>query len=286
MEEWSPTKLVVCSGNTSAAAIVGCIAALEKKGMLSEIKQYSSSGNGCLFTVLLNLGCDTREIDKLLSAEDDSFFFDSHSYQHRPNPNFQAMRQFLDIGVFFSKVFTKKLTIVPTFRQLYFNTGKTLYLSTYNLSRGECEYLSYKTHPNMNVITAIRLSLGAQSLNSNLSYDGDSYVDAALANPLPVSCFDHKTKILALRSRWNQPLVREIPYSQQKYSCLLLDIASEVLTKRSKRSCMGELLLVTLKLDEDTDSNFHIELLKGHEDTMLFFERMEKKEAKRRNGGQ
>jgi predicted acylesterase/phospholipase RssA len=251
MNEYSPIHLAVPSGNVSLFCLIGCAVALEKNNLLADIKCYSSSGNGCFLTVPLSLGCSCAEIKNLLVGQKQSVFHDSHSYQYLAGMQISGTEQFMDIGSFFTDLFIKKLTIVPSFRQLYLSTGKKLYLTSYNVSTGKNVCFSVSSCPDMNVLTAIRLSSGVQLINSNLSYEGDLYVDASFSNPLPLHCFKSRKQILIVRNRWNRSCEKMHPMSQHGHSSLLLDIASERLIELSLQYCISNSMYITCLVGSD-----------------------------------
>jgi predicted acylesterase/phospholipase RssA len=265
MEDWDPTQLVISGGNVSLATLVGSVLALEKKGILKEIKQYSASGNGCVISVLLCLGYSPLDIQELLSKQKESLFFDSRSSGDGDNRN-QGTQQFVELRCFFSNIFIEKLTVLPTFHQLYLNTAKKLHLTAYNLSTRQLCYFSTDKTPDMSVLTAIILTLGVYSFDSNLSYEGDLYIDAATSNPTPVSCFKNRNRVLAIRACWNRSL-------EDIYPGVLLDVACEELNKLAFRSCTSKTIFITLSISGSSTSYARV-LECGYDQTMLCLEQI------------
>lgn len=275
------THLTIAAGNVSIPSLIGCVAALEKQALLENVTQYASSGNGCFLSVPLCLGCSAIEISDLLFGYQQKLFLDSHSYQHWVRNQCEQgeednMQQYMDTGFFFSELLTKKLTLIPTFQQLYLSTGKKLYLTSHNISTGKSCYFSVDDSPKMSVLTAIRLSLGVQYISSNLSYDGDLYVDAASSNPLPISCFRSRERILAIR---NCPDQYEyiVPKTHHDYACMLLDIACERLLTLAFSSCLAESLFLTITSNEEMD--FYNLSVDGYEQTIKALKYASSKES-------
>lgn len=266
--------------------LIGSLFALEKKGLLDGLTAYASSGNGCFISVLLCLGLSADKIRRLLTECKPSLFYDSQSYhyftdiQEKP----QGTDQFLELKFFFTRIFEEYVSLVPTFNQLYLITGKKLYLTSYNVSSGESFYFSRDTHPEMNLLKAIRLTTGVHHITCDVGYDGVLYIDASLANPLPVTCFRQK-KILALRCLWNRSIDKLYPKTDHGYACLLLNIAAEKLISSSFRLCAGKSLFVSVSLGTDEQmetenlkflSNPEQILLEGYDQTVSALKQINK----------
>ena len=73
----------------------------------------------------------------------------------------------------------------PTFSEL----KKKLYKAPYNLNRGKKEYFSVDTHPHMNVVDAICMSISIPFVASTKPYNGMIYIDGGTKEITPLEPF-------------------------------------------------------------------------------------------------
>ena len=92
-----------------------------------------------------------------------------------------------------------KLGILPTFTQLYLATGLDLVVVATNITRGEMEIFSRKTHPDMDCVDAVMLSNSIPLVTGTAIYEGEHYADGMFSNPYPIDLYDDgRTPILGL----------------------------------------------------------------------------------------
>jgi len=77
-----------------------------------------------------------------------------------------------------------------TLKELYDTLGVVLVCATYNITHGRCEYLTYKTHPNLECLVAVRMSSSLPLIFDECMYDGSIYIDGGAADNFPITCAD------------------------------------------------------------------------------------------------
>ena len=94
----------------------------------------------------------------------------------------------------------KKLGFIPTLKELYDLTGKTLVISVSNVTKMKSEYYTPLTKPNINSITAIELSCNLPIIFQRIFlFEGDYIVDGGCLDNFPHKHIDDgKMKILAI----------------------------------------------------------------------------------------
>jgi predicted acylesterase/phospholipase RssA len=80
------------------------------------------------------------------------------------------------------KMTISKIGYLPTLNDLKEKIGKTLVCVTHNLTNNETEYLSWKTHPNLPCITALRMSSNLPLIFENYMYGNCLYVDGGISD--------------------------------------------------------------------------------------------------------
>ncbi len=188
-----------------------CLSSAGPKGMVilgqlhkirNEIPLFSKfigSSIGAVINTMLIFGYTPREI------------FDE--VKHNPanlrkiNLKFYKTFSLFDIDPFMRKIanmLTRKLKNfnlkrIPTLRDLYYITGKELVIVTVNATKRKIVYLSYKTHPNLYVDMAIRMSIGVPIAFQTYKYKGCYYIDPGWNLPFPIKYFDDgKTYVIGI----------------------------------------------------------------------------------------
>lgn len=85
------------------------------------------------------------------------------------------------------KVLMDKYGKIPTMKELYDNTGKELICATTRTTTYETVYVTYTSHPDLSVITAVDMSSRVPILFTPIRYDGHLYVDGGLTDHIPLS---------------------------------------------------------------------------------------------------
>lgn len=73
-----------------------------------------------------------------------------------------------------------------TLEALYREKGRELVCTTFNLTDNRCEYLSWKTHPALPCLTAVRMSAALPILFDDCVVDGKTYIDGGVADNFPI----------------------------------------------------------------------------------------------------
>jgi len=193
-------NIAISGGGANALAFLGCLRYLEEAFLDTTIKNFAGSSSGSLLCLLMILNFSFEETVNFVkkTLNDDSML--KFSYKN-------VMRVFtkygLDDGTRISKIVESMLEIKgfdknTTFMELTKRTGKTLIVVTTNISQKKIEYLSVENNPEMNIITAIRMSTAIPLLFEPVKYYEDLYADGLVFNNFPINVFDNSEKTLGL----------------------------------------------------------------------------------------
>jgi predicted patatin/cPLA2 family phospholipase len=95
----------------------------------------------------------------------------------------------------------KDLELNVSLKDFYGATGKTIYFYSVKLSTFEIVEFSHKTHPNMEVLTALHASAALPILFKPTEYDGELYTDGGFLINYPLAkCPDDPATILGIRN--------------------------------------------------------------------------------------
>ena len=78
------------------------------------------------------------------------------------------------------------LTINTTLQELYEKTGKELYLYSVSMSSFKEVIISHKTHPELDIITAVHMTCALPYLVQPVWYENDYFIDGGLINNFPI----------------------------------------------------------------------------------------------------
>jgi predicted acylesterase/phospholipase RssA len=93
---------------------------------------------------------------------------------------------FTNISEVLEKLTIDKIGYLPTFYDIKHKFNKNLVFVTYNLSKGEVEYLSYETHPTLPCLVAIRMTSNLPLIFENYKYGNNYYIDGGIVDNFSV----------------------------------------------------------------------------------------------------
>lgn len=197
-----PTYLVLGSGGIKGFQILGALHILEVEGYLTKVKGYAGSSIGAMISLLLVCGYKPHQIIAIACST--SIFTDFANITS-VGDKITEMKSLY--GVTSTSFIRKKLEQaiidkygrVPSLQELWLITGLEFWTVSYDLDREQSDYISHKTYPDMDAITAVLLSINIPLIFYRLTYQDRTYIDGAFCDPLPILPFDDGTKaILAI----------------------------------------------------------------------------------------
>lgn len=181
------TILILSGGGQKGCAHIGALKALEELNILKNINTIACCSIGSLISVLHVIGYTPDNIKELI------LLFDFKKLRKIDPMNFFNTFGF-DNGekfdVFLNKLFNAK-HISPniTFKELYeFNPIKVI-LTTVCLNNKSVYYLSYLTHPNLKIITGIKMSCAVPFWFIPIKYKNKLFIDGGVMDNYPIQLF-------------------------------------------------------------------------------------------------
>lgn len=229
-DNWKPRHVSFCHSADNLAIAVEIIRALEARIIFTKVLTYAACGNGALLALMKYVGYSSEEIEQLLSPYYSEFAHCSFDKKARKNEVTSTLRKIV------SDVFRDLTVGIPSLKQLYLLTGKKLYLSCYNVTKGKVVYLSCEQYPEMSVLDAVLLSM---SVSRSLLYEGESYVDACAVEPVVISCLPSQRNLLVLQA--GTPCT---PFLSQRV--LLQRLAAQRLSEALFQGCDGSSLYLRI----------------------------------------
>lgn len=197
VSNWVPTTLVLGPGGIKGFLILGALLVFEKAGYLDRIHRFVGVSVGAVISLMLVAGYTVTEI--IAEALDTNLFQDISCINLSEIKNNIGLISNANIKDRLITRMEDKFGFVPTLNQLYMATGKCLVSVAMNLDKGQPEYMSYETEPNISSVDAALLSMNIPLIFYKLKYKGCVYIDGAFGDPYPVKKYDdNKTDILGI----------------------------------------------------------------------------------------
>jgi NTE family protein len=198
-------NLILSGGSYNAIMYIGCIKCLEKEGLMKSITTIVGTSAGSIIGFLLALNFTSEEMTMLMNTQMASMINDEGI---NACALFEMFNTFgIDDGSRLVNIFRAALAMKSkdhdasaapldiTFIELGKRYGRNLVICGANLSKRRSEYFSIDTHPDMSVITALRISCSIPIMFTPVHYDGSIYVDGGIYNNLPFDYFDMNNPI-------------------------------------------------------------------------------------------
>ena len=208
--------LVISGGGPSGLLTYGIASKLEKKGFwqLSNIKSIYGCSIGAYIGVILSLGYEwewlddyfiKRPWDKLVTASQ-TRLIDIYEKKCLLNENFYTEGT---MPLLRAKNLNDNITLLELYE--YNNIDIHMYATNINSEELEKIDISHKTHPNLSLITALRMTMSFPLIFEPILYENNCYIDGGLVNNFPLNdcLLEEKCdpdEILAFKNIWKNDI--------------------------------------------------------------------------------
>jgi predicted acylesterase/phospholipase RssA len=191
--------IVLSGGITKGFGLVGSLQYLQDNGVLPHIHKFIGTSIGAIIAYLVCIGYSPIEI-MIISCQRKIFEkmanIDILNVMHGNGAvSFHIFQEILE------KLTIEKIKKFITLTDLYTKFGKELVCCTYNLTLQKPEYISYKTHPDLSCLTALRMSANLPFFFETFVYDDYKYVDGGIADNFPISQVEETDVALGIRTK-------------------------------------------------------------------------------------
>lgn len=180
-------KVIFSGGAIKGVALIGVLKAFEIKGLLNNINTYAGTSVGTVIITLHLLGYTPDEMFNIVKN------FDLEKIKSISIANLLKLYG-LDSGskleyVLERFIVAKQLSATITLKEFYVKTKKEFFLATTCLNTMKAVYLNYKTHPDLPLVKAIRMSISVPIFYTPVQHDGKLYVDGGCIDNYPIHIF-------------------------------------------------------------------------------------------------
>ena len=198
---WRPKALCLGSGGIKGINMLGAIYVAWMHNMLSEVDTYIGCSVGAVLSVMYICGWTPYKL--MEEACEATLFRDFTDIQWTkvvdefglfPNSTFDDM-----LAKKMRSMIVKKLKMMPTLSEFYKMTGKRLIIVTVSLKEERVIYLTPENSPDLDLLTALRMTSNAPIIFGKLEHQEDYFVDGAIITPFPIKYLDDgRTPILGI----------------------------------------------------------------------------------------
>lgn len=199
MEKKSYDTIVLSGGATKGFGIVGSLQYLQDVQRLQSIKKFIGTSIGAIISYLVCIGYSPMEI-MIISCQKKIF----EKMTHIDMVNVMNGKGAVSFHIFqeiLEKLTIDKIKKYITLQDLYTKYKKELVCCTYNMTLQKPEYLSYKTHPDLPCITALRMSSNLPFFFETFCYDDYKYIDGGIVDNFPIGQVLSEDVALGIRTK-------------------------------------------------------------------------------------
>lgn len=193
--------LILSGCSTKGFFLLGIL--YKHKEEINNISRYIGTSAGALISTMLCMGFSIEEIFTIAHKVQKVLPKSGKEWTYSVI-NLYKNNGLLTINPYITEIekeIKKKYGFIPTLQQLYDITEKELIIITSCLNTFNCVQLSYKTYPNLSIISALDMTSRIPLLFTPYKYKDYLYVDGGITDQFPIDLFNPKEKTLAIYIR-------------------------------------------------------------------------------------
>lgn len=177
--------LVLAGGGVKGFVLIGAIKYLEEHNIMSNIKTFIGTSVGGYLSLLYIIGYTSDDLSKFGKLIDMSKTTTINIQNLFDNYSFSDYKNF---DIILKKLFNnKKINENITLIELFKLTKKKFVVTTTCINDKNIEYISYDNHPDMPVITAIKMTTCVPLLFPYIKYNNKIYIDGGIVENFPIN---------------------------------------------------------------------------------------------------
>ena len=193
-------NLILSGCSTKIFAFLGSLQCLivNKRIKFKNLDNILCTSGSSIIILLLLIGYNLKDVTKLCCNIDIELLFYKNKYnnniinnifENKSILNTKQIRNTIEI-IIYNKIKRKILT----FKQLFDISGITFIINAFCYDTNKIEYFSHKTHPDVNIIEIILMTIAIPILFPPVIYDGKTYCDAGIKYNIDFNYFfENKT---------------------------------------------------------------------------------------------
>jgi predicted acylesterase/phospholipase RssA len=231
--------LVLSGGSIKAISILGALQYCYDNKLVDSVSTFMAASAGGLIAYLLIIGYTPTEIIIYLCKHD--IFEDVKHMDIAALIHGGGILSFSKFQEHLEQMTIDKIGRLVTLNDLHVLFNKTLVLVTYNVTRQQTEYLSYKTNPELPCLVALRMTSALPMIFQKFKYMDNFYIDGGWVDTFPIS-YTLENQTLSHRLGIMVDPSDKDSYEEEdglKYIYYLLTIPMRELIKRNLENTQG-----------------------------------------------
>lgn len=172
--------IVLPGGSIKGLFILGALQYCYDNFLLTNVQNYVGTSSGAMSSFLMAIGYTPVEIITQICTN--QIIERMQHFDIFAMINNLGATSFTNISEYLEKLTIDKIGYLPTFYDMKHKFNKNLVFVTYNLSKGEAEYLSYETHPTLPCLVALRMTSNLPLIFENYKYGNNFYIDGGIVD--------------------------------------------------------------------------------------------------------
>ena len=191
------STIILSGGGIRSISYCGVFRYLEKYNLHKNLKTICGVSSGSVFCLLYLLKYTSQDMEEEILSKN-----------FKTLKHIQPMNILTSFGIdsgrhlmlwIESQVIKRGLPINITFQQLYDWNPVEFKIGVTNLTKQRFELLSYCTHPDLEVLAAIRMSISVPLVFDYCTFEDCIYIDGAVMNNYPIDFFDNNNNVLGFQ---------------------------------------------------------------------------------------
>jgi len=183
-----PKGLVLSGGSIRGIVHLGVLHYFNTLGLLTDITHYAGTSVGGFIVYLLSIEYTPLEIFVFLNTHDLSKNFESMNFIGLLLT--MGLYSYQPINDHLKELTLKKFKFIPTLKELYERTKKTLIFTTVNRTQKKLVYVSYINFPDLPITTALQMTSSLPVVFDRFFYKEENYIDGGIGDDYPVCYMD------------------------------------------------------------------------------------------------
>ena len=185
-------EIIISGGGVKGIAIVGALEHFSNYFLISKIKTFVGSSVGSLISLMVIIGYSFEELRELFIGLDFTIFRKLKFSEFFENYGLDDGSKMTNLIK--AMMILKKFDPGISFENFQKKTGKNLVITGTNITKGKIIYFNAENHPNMMVLTAVRISIGFPFMYTPIKLDNDFYTDGGVLSPYPMDYLCNSNK--------------------------------------------------------------------------------------------
>ena len=227
-KDYNYNSIIFSSGGIYGITFIGVYSYLYNHNLLNNIINYYGCSVGSIFAFFACINHDPKDLYQFAMDFEYNNYSDINLLNLASNYGFESGDKIINA---IKTILYNNLNINNiSFKELYILTNKKLHITATNLNDHIIEYFNVDMHPDMDVLTAIRMSISIPIIFSPVSYNNKLYVDGGLLEQVP-QCIEPALifKILHIKQHTDNNINTLEEYCANLLSCMIINLNKDTI---------------------------------------------------------